>query len=516
MGGSRLIDALLFGLAAFLSAYAALTIVRRRSLAPRPSGTMRLLFSNGDLVDADPEAAALIAAAPEAENAESRLRAALSGSFELVDRAFGAETATRQLSRDGKAELSVEGPEAARRVTLRRLGDGPESTEEVLRQRALESELEVLRANTRIARYPVWRQTPDGTITWINSAYLSLAEVIFGATRARTWPLPSIFGDVSSVPLSEDAAPERMLLAREAPDATPRWFDCVATDVGPERVYTAHEVTHTVEAEAKLRDFMQTLTKTFAQLPTGLAIFDRQRRLVLFNPALADLTELPPDMLIARPVLADFLDALRERRMMPEPRDYAAWRRSIADLEARAEEGSYEDKWHLEDGRIYRVSGRPHPDGAIALILDDVTADVTLTRQFRAELDLGQAVLDGLDAAVAVFAPSGVMTMTNVAYGTLWGTRPDLDLSETSIAQATQMWSEKTAPSPVWGDLRDYVVDDGPREEWLAELRLSDGRALACRFKPLADGSTLATFEPKGAQLLEPEEFQQRIANTGF
>jgi hypothetical protein len=39
-----------------------------------------------------------------------------------------------------------------------------------------------------------------------------------------------------------------------------------------------------VQAETALREFMQTLTKTFADLPIGLAIFDRSRVLADVQP----------------------------------------------------------------------------------------------------------------------------------------------------------------------------------------------------------------------------------------
>ena len=39
---------------------------------------------------------------------------------------------------------------------------------------------------------------------------------------------------------------------------------------------------------------IQILTRTFASLPTGLALFDTERRLQVFNPALVDLTGAGP------------------------------------------------------------------------------------------------------------------------------------------------------------------------------------------------------------------------------
>jgi PAS domain-containing protein len=54
------------------------------------------------------------------------------------------------------------------------------------------------------------------------------------------------------------------------------------------------DVTEIVRAQQAQKNFVQTLTKTFATLSIGLAIFDRNRQLMLFNPALIDLTALPP------------------------------------------------------------------------------------------------------------------------------------------------------------------------------------------------------------------------------
>lgn len=68
----------------------------------------------------------------------------------------------------------------------------------------------------------------------------------------------------------------------------------------------------TLRAEATLQSFLQTLTRDFfAQLPIGLAVFDKDRRLQLFNPALADLTGLAVDFLSRRPTLLAVLDALQ-------------------------------------------------------------------------------------------------------------------------------------------------------------------------------------------------------------
>ena len=60
--------------------------------------------------------------------------------------------------------------------------------------------------------------------------------------------------------------------------------------MGDDQIFIALPIGPTIRAEQQLRDFMQTLTNTFSHLTTGLAVFDRDKRLALFNPALTDLT----------------------------------------------------------------------------------------------------------------------------------------------------------------------------------------------------------------------------------
>ena len=95
-------------------------------------------------------------------------------------------------------------------------------------------------------------------------------------------------------------------------DGQSRWYDCHVHEVAGQTVAIALPADAAVRAERALREFVQTLTKTFADLPIGLAIFDRDRNLQLFNPALIDLTGLATGFLTARPTLYAFLDRLRE------------------------------------------------------------------------------------------------------------------------------------------------------------------------------------------------------------
>jgi PAS domain-containing protein len=251
-----------------------------------------------------------------------------------------------------------------------------------------------------------------------------------------------------------------------------------------------------VHGEAAQRTFVQTLTKIFAQLSVGLAVFDRDRNLALFNPALLDLTGLAAERLSAQPTLLGFFDMLREAQVMPEPRDYAAWRARMADLARPGSEATYSDSWSLPSGLVYRVTGRPQPDGAVAVLIEDVTSEVSLTRRFRTDLELGQAVLDSLDMPLAVFSAQGILVLCNAPYRRLWGVDPDTSLRETTRCDAIDQWQRESLPGTDWEGLRAALAGRGAAAHWQGRILRRGDAPLDLRALPLPGGATLALFGP--------------------
>jgi PAS domain-containing protein len=241
---------------------------------------------------------------------------------------------------------------------------------------------------------------PDGTVIWANHAYLIRATELLPDGEDLSWPLPCLFAVI-------DPADRRPPRAKLAMRGGAEWFELSRVQEGDEVLNYAIAANKTVEAETALREFMQTLTKTFADLPIGLAIFDRARVLQLFNPALADLTALAPEFLIARPTLSAVLDAMRAKAMIPEPKDYRSWRKQLMRFEEEASLGHFEETWSLPGGQTYRVIGRPHPNGALAFMFEDISTEMTRTRRYRADLELGQSVIDAVDDGWRCFPRRG-------------------------------------------------------------------------------------------------------------
>jgi PAS domain-containing protein len=357
------------------------------------------------------------------------------------------------------------------------------------RLHAAEAELASLQGAMDGAPYPIWQTDDKGRVVWSNPAYAALCRKTKrgDADAARALFDPDQDGIAPG-------APVRVSIPVEGTDHV-LWYDVHRVAHDGFSMHYAVDINAVVNAEIAQRNFVQTLAKTFAQLSTGLAIFDRKRQLALFNPALVDLTALPADFLSSRPNLLSFFDRLRDNSMMPEPKNYGSWRKQMADLVAAAADGSYRDTWTLPSGSVYSVSGRPHPDGAVAFLFEDITADVTLTRRFRSDLELGQAVLDQLDEALVVFRPDGVLDTSNAAYNALWSVDPDSTFCEVTVADALRTWQARADPSQAWSELRAAVT--GPvGNRWEGLCALSDGTEVLARVRPVQNGTRMVTFRP--------------------
>lgn len=458
------------------------------------------LFKNKKLIDATPPAHSLLSHRCARGNEWQGLLAWVDSRFpEAVEKMSGPDHPSR-------IELTGSNPtdSAKIRLLVERLGrdltritlsdmrpDRSTIGVDALSHRAMVEELELLQHALDNTPTMIWRQDARARVTWANAAYLKRAEKI----ASLGWPLPRLL-DLSETGSDTEAEFSR---AKLEIDGRVFWFDCYSHEYGEERIFFALPADTAVRAERILREFVQTLTKTFAALHVGLAIFDRQRNLQLFNPALIDLTGLPVEILAARPRLVDFLDQLRERRMMPEPKNYRSWRKQINNLETAAASGHHVEEWSLPGGQTYRVTGCPHPDGAVAFLFEDITSEISMTREVRTELMLCKTVLDGLDDALAVFGPSGQLVLSNQAYRDLWGDRA------ATVFDAIGGWKNLIRGGPGFDALCERLLgaDDGGARSHGA-ISGPEGRLIGWSVSQISGGQRMLRFRMNEAVKAAP------------
>lgn len=267
------------------------------------------------------------------------------------------------------------------------------------------------------APFPVWAQDEKGALLWSNRAYKKAG---FNPRLTETLRTEIRSKKRFSVPAGKGKPPAH--------------FRLLTKNIGNSFVHYAHSAEDLVAAETSRQDVVQTLGKTFAQLSTGLVVFDNDRNLVLFNPAVMDLFGFSASFLSARPSMESFFDHMRDNRMIPEPKNYSEWRTQLADRVTGLAENHFRENWQLPSGATIRATGLPNPDGGVGFLFEDISSQVSTTRRFRDELALSHTLLDSLDEALAVVDALGRVVFANKAFQTHWKVDPDSSFADFTVS----------------------------------------------------------------------------------
>lgn len=465
-----------------------------RSKSPSPvqaqSGMACLLFSGSRLLDANDEAMALLKGADTSEAIEwFHLHRAVSLRFPDFPKTPDGILSPLSIpeANGSKVALQIIPVNGALRIEI------PPKPSEPQEKPALNSARPLGAAE--YAACPMWCVGASGQVVWGNRAYLSLIGKQ-PEKPAKTSSLGAAFDprDLAEVQMR----PKRVRCISKQEEL---WFEVSCTRLGEGVHYTALPLDEVIRAETIQRSFVQKLTKTFANLSIGLAIFDKERRLALFNPALLDLTNLSVDFLTSRPFILGFFDAMRDNHTMPEPKDIREWRQKIMGIGGDAPSGELLETWSLPSGQTFRITGRPHPDGTLAFLIEDITDEISLTRHFRQELKQIRAILNYFDQAVVLFAPNGTLSLQNAAFDTIW---PDAEKSiaaNSTLHNAVSDWRDLCVPSPFWDQLTSYIDRSRTPPPDLAILHRKDGLSVSAMATRLPGGSCLILFATTASPL---------------
>lgn len=459
---------------------------RTSGTAPTEYGTV-FLFQDDVLVDATKTAWALIHHRSKSLTDYDAVLTAITAEFPSL-KATLDDPATSDIRVRSASDPSVyvdvqrHGPKL--RIAIGGEEEAYESAARRLSQASIDAQSSLMKDISANSPQLIWHEDDAGTLLWANDAY---------TTARETYDLEAFRTTSDAQTDAEGPTAQRVSVQSTAGDDIV-WFDITKVPRQHGVLYFANEATELVRATKTKTEFIQTLGKTFGDLSIGLAIFDKNRRLAVFNPALFEMTKLPFEFLSTEPTIDTFLDRLRELRMMPEPKNYTTWREQFTAVEMAAKDGTYSKNWALPDGQTYRVTGRPHPDGAFALLFEDISSEMSLTRRFRLDIETGQAVLDTLTDAIAVFSSTGTMVMSNSAYGTLWAKNNNAMLEHRVLQTEMKTWQDQCIPSAMWDDMRTFIQQLGARKPWSDNALLEDGRQISCKANPIAGGMTMVRF----------------------
>ena len=153
-------------------------------------------------------------------------------------------------------------------------------------------------------------------------------------------------------------------------------------------------------------------------LGTAIAIYDDKMKLFFSNTSFRLLWNLETEFLEKMPTYLQFLEIIREYKMLPPTPDFKAYKEDELSIFDNLLEPK-EDLLHLSDGRTIRRLRAPHPNGVI-FAYEDVSDRLATMRRLNDLMSMQQNILDNLTDSVLIFGPNQRLKFYNKAYLKLW------------------------------------------------------------------------------------------------
>jgi len=379
-------------------------------------------------------------------------------------------------------------------VRIRELGGvRRELAESTLRYNTLLEETELLRDFTAAMPWPIWTRSAQGELRYVNAAYAKATEAASAADAIQR-----------NLELLE--SDQRNEVNRALNDNSAFTARLPIVVGGERRVYDVHAVTLNagsagiaVDASeasglrAALVRMAEAHRRTLDQLSSGVAVFDRQRRLAFYNDSYRRLWDLDRTFLDGNPDDSSVLDRLRAARKVPEQPDFRAWKAKLHEAYRAVEPAK--DTWYLPDGRAVSVVTTPNPEGGVTYLFDDVTESLDLARRFDGLIRVQRETLDNLAEAVAVFGSNGRAQLFNPAFAKMWKLSPEA-MREQPHIETVETWCKPLFDeADTWRTIREAITRIENRVEVPLKLERKDGSVLDCMTMPLPDGATMLTFQ---------------------
>ncbi len=340
---------------------------------------------------------------------------------------------------------------------------------------------------------PVWLRDAKGALTWVNTAYVTAINAKSrDETIEKKIELFETRQRADLLRMSQSKKGGRLKL-QTIINGGVQIYEAIAAPLERGSGGAALDVAPLAIAKDELERQMAAHSRTLDKVSTGVAVFGGDRKLVYSNDAFARTWSLDNTWLTEKPSASEFLDQLRQRRLLPEQPDYRKWR--DGKVLAWDRNRTIDELWHRPDGRTVHVVTDCRDDGGVTFLFDDVTEKLSLERQFHSLIEGQRETLDHLSEGIAVFSADGRLQLFNPAFQAIWRLDAEM-LQGAPHFEGIKAATEELAPDPdFWHTLREAITGmPEARDTFSGTVARRDETHLAYAVTPLPDGGTLLTF----------------------
>jgi len=269
------------------------------------------------------------------------------------------------------------------------------------------------------APFPLWRISGTGKLTWVNEAYVKAV----GAQDIDDVLSAQIQLDSEALTQAQTALKSGERVEGQRPIIIDGHRKAMSVTVFPVSGGAAGIANDASDAEGlreALTVHMRAHDELLNTMEEAIVIFGADKRMSFHNTAFAKMFGLDDAWSQGRPSQSEWLDHLREKRLVPEQSDFAEWKAGELSLYTDWPDEMPPEIWGLPDGSTLRLARLRDPSGGISLLFSDITQTVTLQSQLGTLINVQKTTLDRLSEGIAVFGPDGRLKIHNAAFGKIW------------------------------------------------------------------------------------------------
>lgn len=248
------------------------------------------------------------------------------------------------------------------------------------------------------------------------------------------------------------------------------------------------------EMRRDLRRQVEANNEMLEHIPTGVAVYDADRRLIFANKAFRSLWGLEDSFVEAEPTIGEVLDRAKELRKLPEHNEYRQFRSSREALFSTLM-NPIEELYQRPDERMMRVTIVRHGLGGLMFLFDDATDRIVMERSLNTYIAVQRATLDNLYEAVAVFGPDGRLNLCNAGYRMMWNLSKDFTDSEPHARELVEQVLSNFDNHPDLAANRDALIASATEiRSGERRMELPNGQIIDAAATALPDARTLFTY----------------------
>lgn len=354
---------------------------------------------------------------------------------------------------------------------------------------------------------PIWQRDSKLDIIFCNDNYLKLAEVPAGTTDN----IPELSKEIKK--LSENCINQQLTLKKRIKivvEGHRTEYEVCEIPFENGTVGFARNVDELVKTEEELRRYQGVQQQLLEASASAIAIYGPDQKLKFFNNAFINLWKLEENWLGTSPTYGEVLEALREKRRLPEQADFRQFKQENLSLFNKMVE-TREEFYFLPDERSLRVIIIPHALGGLQFVYEDMTDRLALEANYNTLIDVQKQTLANLHDGVAVFGESGKLTLSNSVFAKIFGLDDKYLKSEPFYSDILEKTKHLYINEKPWDTFKKEAISRTFNRETYEDVQeFTDGNFYQVKHVPLPDGEILLTFNDITAATMIERTLRER------